>query len=135
MSEFDPEIFKKNLTFYRKAKGLKQRELAELSGTSISNIGGYESGKAIPPLPVTIKIAQVLSIKVDQLFASAQSPVSPNPSNIVEDKAAEYLLENARLKEKVDFLARENSDLRREINTLRAYTSRLEKDLQKYEEN
>lgn len=133
MPEFDPEIFRKNLTFYRKEKGLKQRQLAELSGTNISNIGGYESGKAIPPLPVILKIAEALSIPVDSLFSSSKS-MNPQVNNMAEESAEAYLVENAQLKERIEILTREISDLRREINTLRAYNSRLEKDLQKYEE-
>lgn len=52
----------------RLEKGLKQIELARITGLSKSSISLYENNKSRPSMNNAFKIAQALSATVDDLF-------------------------------------------------------------------
>ena len=59
--------FAENLASYRMQRKLSQEELAKRVGVSQAAIAQFEAGTKIPRLYVTVKIANVLSIKIDDL--------------------------------------------------------------------
>lgn len=57
------------IAYYRKAKGLTQEELAELVGTSTSNIGTIESKMYKPiSLKMLFRIAEALEVNPKDLL-------------------------------------------------------------------
>jgi transcriptional regulator with XRE-family HTH domain len=60
--------FHKELKIFRLSKRLSQRELAKLSGTTPACICQLENGSRKPTLDTAKKIANALSISVDELF-------------------------------------------------------------------
>ncbi len=63
----DPYILFKNIKKARLAAGLSQEELAEKLGVSAKTISAYETGRAIPPSPTLIRIAEITNVSVDEL--------------------------------------------------------------------
>ena len=63
------EILAKNLKNFRLAHNLTQDELAEIIKKDRSLIAKYESGKAIPPLPVLKILSSLYNTSVDELCA------------------------------------------------------------------
>lgn len=59
--------FAENLASYRMQRKLSQEELAKRVGVSQAAIAQYETGAMVPRLYVTVKIANALSIKIDDL--------------------------------------------------------------------
>lgn len=57
---------------YRKATGLTQKKLGELSGTSERTIQQYESGKRQPRIEQLQKIAETLNVPVSSLLGTVQ---------------------------------------------------------------
>lgn len=57
---------------YRKAAGLTQKKLGELSDTSESTIKQYESGKRQPRIEQLQKIADTLNIPISSLLGTVQ---------------------------------------------------------------
>lgn len=65
-----------NMKKLRKAKGLKQKELAELTGLSESAISQLESGKRLPSYETLLKIAEALDCEsADLLSTRTNRPV------------------------------------------------------------
>ena len=58
-----------NLKKYRKAKGLKQKELADMVGVSESSISQYESGKKTPSFEIALKLAEALDCESADLVS------------------------------------------------------------------
>ena len=63
----DPYLLFKNIKKARLLAGLSQEELAEKLGVSAKTISAYETGRAIPPSPTLIRIAEITSVSVDEL--------------------------------------------------------------------
>jgi transcriptional regulator with XRE-family HTH domain len=59
--------FGKNLSRYRKEKGLTQEDLVRRSGVAISQIRRYEADKSSPTLGVLTKVARALGVSIDEL--------------------------------------------------------------------
>lgn len=60
--------FRKNLHFYRKAKKISGRELAEYCHISHQTVSKYECGLRTPTPAVLVLLAQKLGISVDTLL-------------------------------------------------------------------
>lgn len=63
------------------AKGLRQQDLADLSGVSKSNISHYINGNHVPDNVMAYKLAQVLDVEPSWLMAVDEVPdyiVMPN---------------------------------------------------------
>ena len=56
-----------NIKYFRKEKGLTQKELGDLTGMADSAIRRYESGSIIPKEPNLIKIANALNVSTFSL--------------------------------------------------------------------
>ena len=61
-------IIGKNIKKFRLMQGLRQEDLAEKCDCSNSHIGQIENGWGIPSLETIVKIANALSVTVDQLL-------------------------------------------------------------------
>lgn len=67
----DRQIFKEKLTFYRKAKGMTQRELAEILHVSSSTISKWENGEAFPDLDMLSTIAGIFQVPFDEFVGAS----------------------------------------------------------------
>ena len=59
--------FGRNLSTFRKEKGLTQEDLVKRSGVAISQIRRYEADKSSPTLDVVKRLARALGISLDEL--------------------------------------------------------------------
>lgn len=59
-----------NIKRYREEKGWTQEELAEKANVHVSYVGQIERGLRCPSLKVLFRIADVLMIKVEDIFKS-----------------------------------------------------------------
>ena len=57
----------KNIKFLRKKHGLTQNDVAEQLGKTVTVVGGYERGKIVPPLEVTIQLCEIFQVNLDDL--------------------------------------------------------------------
>jgi len=60
-------VFGKNLSRFRKEKGLTQEDLVKSSGVAISQIRRYEADKSSPTLEVITRLAKALGVSIDEL--------------------------------------------------------------------
>jgi transcriptional regulator with XRE-family HTH domain len=60
--------FAKRLIAVRRARGLTQVQLAELTRSTQRNISYYETGAGYPPAPVIAELADALDVSADQLL-------------------------------------------------------------------
>lgn len=58
----------KNIRKYRLLRGLRQEDLAEACDCNNSHIGKIENANGIPSLEMIVRIANALSVTVDQLL-------------------------------------------------------------------
>ena len=80
-------VFAERLAFYRKKRGLLQRELAEALGTGVATVSGWELGNFTPKLSVIYEICDVLEISVSELLerdTAKSSTYSPEEQAIIE---------------------------------------------------
>jgi len=59
--------FGKNLSRFRKEKGLTQEDLVKKSGVAISQIRRYEADKSSPTLDVITRLAKALRVSIDEM--------------------------------------------------------------------
>ena len=64
-----------NLRKIRKARGLKQKELAKLVGVSESSISQYESGTKTPSFETALKLAEALDCESADLVSTRDLPI------------------------------------------------------------
>lgn len=64
----DYEPIGKNIKKYRLERGMSQEALAEKCGCSNSHIGQIENNRGVPSLDMIVRIANTLSVTVDQLL-------------------------------------------------------------------
>lgn len=69
----DHVMLGKNIRKYRLMRGLRQSDLAEACDCGNSHIGQIENGRGTPSLDMIIRIADVLSVTVDQLLKEEYS--------------------------------------------------------------
>lgn len=68
------EIFKENLKFFRKQKGITQEKLSEMIGFSVTYITEIESRHKFPKPETIDLIAEKLGIEPYQLFQKLSCP-------------------------------------------------------------
>jgi transcriptional regulator with XRE-family HTH domain len=59
-------LLARNLKFLRARQGLTQKQLADQLGVKPPVIGAYEEGRALPPLPVLLKLADFFQVSLDE---------------------------------------------------------------------
>ncbi len=62
---------RKNIRKYRKAKGLRQQDLAEMVDISINYVGMIERGEKLPALETLIDIINALGVSADVILCDA----------------------------------------------------------------
>ena len=83
----DYKTLGKNIRKYRLILGWKQEYLAEKCGCSDSHIGQKENARGIHSLDMVVKIANALSVTVDQLLKESYS----NPEVVYLREVAERI--------------------------------------------
>ena len=88
MLKFDPKTsipkealsmsFGRNLSRFRKEKGLTQEELVKQSGVAISQIRRYEADKSSPTLEVSARLAKALGVSIDEMFFDKTTGIAAN---------------------------------------------------------
>lgn len=63
------ESIGKNIRKFRHHRGLRQEDLAEITGLSINYIGAIERGEKIPALDTFIDILNALSVSADMVLS------------------------------------------------------------------
>lgn len=72
-----PTGFGKRLLELRKARGLTQVELAELTGSTQRAISYYENEASFPPAAAVIVLAKALHVTTDELLGLKQREAGP----------------------------------------------------------
>lgn len=78
------DITNQNIAFYRRKKGLTQKELSEKTGLSRSFISQIENGTNNPSKDSLYKIAKVLEIDVDQLIDDGKNYIKDENTELVK---------------------------------------------------
>ena len=73
MCSWGPEMFERNLKFYRLKKNMTKKELAQKVGVTPMAITNYESGKRRPDMSTITKLADVLGVYVSDFLAMRNS--------------------------------------------------------------
>lgn len=68
----------KNLTYYRKAAGLTQAELAEKINYSDKSVSKWESGNGIPDVYILLRLAELFGVTLNELVG--EEPIKKEPS-------------------------------------------------------
>ena len=69
----DPYILFKNIKKARLLAEMSQKQLAKKLGVSDKTISAYEMGRAIPPAPTLIRIAEITKVPIDELAGDKNS--------------------------------------------------------------
>ena len=64
----DKEKIGKRISFFRKEKGITQKELAEFLHISYQAVSKWESGKSLPTVEMLYEISNLLSVSIDTLL-------------------------------------------------------------------
>lgn len=138
----------KNLSKFRKEKGLTQEDLVKKSGVAISQIRRYETDKASPTLDVIAKLAKALGSSIDELVFDKATGVAAKRlmdrelleqfemiSTFEEDEkeAVKRILEGVIVKHQVDKMMRPRAE-KSWSQRFREITDRLGKGAKEYSE-
>ena len=74
------ELLAKNLTYYRKASGLTQLELAEKFNYSDKSVSKWERGEGFPDIFVLKSLADFYGITVDDFYATEHKKITVKQS-------------------------------------------------------
>ena len=72
---FDIEHFRTRLQKHRKELGLTQNELADILNVSAQSVSYWECGKGVPDIENLCRIADVLSVSLDDLLQKSDLPL------------------------------------------------------------
>lgn len=92
------EIFRENLKFYRKTRGISQEKLSEMIGYGITYITEIESRKKFPKPETIDLIAEKLGIQPYQFFLPKDTAI--NTDNKIEEFATDLNLANQHIQSK-----------------------------------
>lgn len=70
------QSFAKNLEQLRRARGLSQSQLAEISGVPRSTLTYFESGEGNPTLNNLLKLSEALSVRLEELLSLPRPEVT-----------------------------------------------------------
>ena len=85
----DAKKFGSNIQKYRRSKGLTQEAAAEQCGLSTNYFRQIELGNKVPRLETFLRIAEVLGVSTDLLFAGIFSGATEANSNELYQKIEE----------------------------------------------
>lgn len=110
--------FAEHLRDCRRAMGLTQEQLAEVSGLSTNYIARLEIGASTPSFATLIKLSQALKVKASDLLAMEEyEPVVPSDLSVtiatlldpLNDREVEYVL--SQLRNSVHFVLSHRKDV------------------------
>lgn len=129
--------FPENLKRLRKSRGISQEELASQLGLSKGAISQYEAGRAYPGVDGFIKLCEIFHVSLDELILGNSPKMGNSPAIGTSETAQQQPQENNQhhLQKEIEYLTKTVAMQEREINTMRSYTARLEKELEKCEES
>lgn len=61
------QITRTNIRRHRKALHFNQSQLADAVSVTRSSVGAYEEGRAMPPVPVLVRMARLFGVTLDAL--------------------------------------------------------------------
>ena len=140
--------FGKNLSRFRKEKGLTQEDLVKRSGVAISQIRRYEADKSSPTLDVVTRLAKALGVSIDELVFDKATGIAASKimdrelleqfemvSALDEDEreAVKKILEGVIVKHQVNKMMRPNSE-KSWSQRFREITDRLARGTKDYSE-
>lgn len=140
--------FGKNMSRFRKEKGLTQEDLVKRSGVAISQIRRYEADKSSPTLNVITRLAKALGISIDELVFDKATGIAASKimdrelleqfemvSALDEDErdAVKKILEGVIVKHQVNKMMRPKSE-KSWSHRFREITDRLAKGTKDYSE-
>lgn len=73
----------------RNRKGLQQADVAYLAGLTTSHMSHIETGQTKPSLPTLVRIANVLSVSVDELLCDSLEQVRPVYDKYIAEELAD----------------------------------------------
>ncbi len=138
--------FGKNLSRFRKEKGLTQEDLVKKSGVAISQIRRYEADKSSPTLEVIRRIAKAIGVSIDELVFDKATGVAASKlmdrelleqfelvSALDEDEklAVKKILEGIIVKHQIDKMMRPKAE-KSWAQRFREITDRLAKGVKDY---
>ncbi len=97
----------KNISKYRKAKGLTQEELGTKLGVSNQSVSKWESEVSMPDVMLLPEIAKALDITLDDLYGIAKEPEKVSVSaddfpSFCNQKLIEIFYHNTKVKEDLE---------------------------------
>lgn len=138
--------FGKNLSRFRKEKGLTQEDMVKKSGVAISQIRRYEADKSSPTLEVIRRLAKALGISIDELVFDKATGIAASKlmdrelleqfemiSALEEDErqAVKKILEGVIVKHQIDKMMRPKTE-KPWAQRFREITNRLAKGAKGY---
>lgn len=61
----------------REARGLSQRELADMAKIDVMQVNRYERGMHLPSLETTLRLARLFDVTTDELLGAAEGRTAP----------------------------------------------------------
>lgn len=138
--------FGKNLSRFRKEKGLTQEDLVKKSEVAISQIRRYEADKSSPTLDVIRRLAKAVGVSIDELVFDKNTGIAASKlmdrelleqfemiSALEEDErqAVKKILEGVIVKHQIDKMMRPKAD-KSWSQRFREITDRLAKGAKGY---
>lgn len=128
--------FAENLKRLRKSKGISQDNLSIELGLSRGAVSQYESDRNFPNMETMIKLCEIFHVSLDELILGNSSKIGSHPTVVTSTIQQPPQESNQHhLQKEIEYLTKTVAMQEREINTMRSYTARLEKELEKCEES
>lgn len=121
--------------------GFSQESLSLKLGLSRGAVSQYESERNYPNIEAMVKLCEIFHVSLDELVLESTSYSSKSVNHALEESATytkQQPQENTsypiHLQKEIGYLTKTVAMQEREINTMRSYTARLEKELEKCED-
>ena len=72
----DNEGFRTTLKVQRAMRDLTQADLAAMAGVTRRSVNAIESGRMVPSIVLSLKLARALGVSVDSIFSLGREPGS-----------------------------------------------------------
>lgn len=127
--------FAENLKRLRKSMRISQENLSIELGLSRGAVSQYESDRNFPNMETMVKLCEIFNVSLDELILEASSDKGNSPAFLTETTNQQpEPAHQLHLQKEIEYLTKTVAMQEREINTMRSYTARLEKELEKCED-
>jgi len=100
-----------NIKTLRLAKGLQQKEVASMTGVSVSQYGRIENGLTKSSIVVLLRMAEALEVSLDMLIYGEKTEIDKEPIVLKDKDLVEKMKQLDRLSDKDKELAHQMLDL------------------------